>query len=484
MEKTLSYVDKEKTQMKNLGILSLLIFICACTPKVTEQVVDLSSTPVGEVDKRCFKFTDLPNSQAVIESHVLYRDFIRNNDFDNAYPLWKIAYEAAPAADGRRDFHFTDGIKIYNHKRKNTTDSTLVKAYMDTIDNIYMHWMYCSDDKGYVLSNKGFDFYFEFRDYFDDEEIFNILEEAVSLKGPQVPYYVINPFTDLVVKGLNEGYVTESEARKHAEFINERIKAGITSGVDQEAWQIIKEYAPLRLEVFEGIEGFFDCAYYVEKYYTLLNDNPDDCEVINDIYGKLRWAKCEETNEYLAAVKKVRDEKNCEVELAPALSESGQAVKDLKEGRFREAVKGFERLYESDSDPHRKAEYALLISKVYYGQLKDFPLSRTWALRAAGHRAKWGEPYMLIGKLYASSGPLCGPGVGFESQVVTWPAIDKWNYAKSIDAGVTAEANRLINTYSQYMPSREDIFFRSLKENDSFKVGCWIQETTTIRTAK
>ncbi len=470
--------------MKNLGLLLLVALLSACTPKVTEQISDETPTVSDDVDSRCFKFTDAPNSQSIIEYHVLYRDLIRTNDFDGAFPYWKRAYEAAPAADGRRDFHFSDGIRIYNHKRKNTTDSVLIASYMDTVEQIYDHWLYCSNDEGYILANKGFNHYFEFRDYYDDPEIFEILERSVELKGMEVPYYVINPFTDLVVRGLEEGYITEAEAQKYATFINDRVQAGIASGKDLEAWEVINQYAPVRLEVFEGIEGFFDCQYYVDKYFPIFQENADDCEVINDVYGKLRWAKCETANEALAAIIKVRAEKNCEEDLAPALTQSGQAIKDLKEGRFREAVKGFESLYASDTDLDRKAEYALLIAKIYYGQLKDFPLSRTWALRAASHRSKWGEPYMVIGKLYASSGPLCGPGVGFDSQIVTWPAIDKWNYAKSIDPSVTAEANKLINTYTQYMPSREDIFFRSLKENDSFRVGCWIQENTTIRTVK
>ena len=91
---------------------------------------------------------------------------------------------------------------------------------------------------------------------------------------------------------------------------------------------------------------------------------------------------------------------------------------------------------------------------------------------------------MLIGRLYASSGPLCGPGRGWDSQIVTWPAIDMWNKAKRVDANVAAEANKFINRYVKFMPTIEDVFQRGLKEGSSFRVGCWIDETTTIRVAK
>ena len=90
---------------------------------------------------------------------------------------------------------------------------------------------------------------------------------------------------------------------------------------------------------------------------------------------------------------------------------------------------------------------------------------------------------MLIGKLYASSGPLCGPGRGWDSQIVTWPAIDKWQYAKSIDPSVAEESDKLVRQYWQYMPKKEDIFFRQIAAGSSVRVGCWIQENTTVRTA-
>ena len=119
----------------------------------------------------------------------------------------------------------------------------------------------------------------------------------------------------------------------------------------------------------------------------------------------------------------------------------------------------------------------------YAKMIKNFSKARNWARQSAQYDSSNGEPYILIGKLYASSGPLCGPGRGWDSQIVTWPAIDKWRQAKRIDASVAEEANRLIARYRLYMPSKEDIHQRILEEGSSFRVRCWIQETTTIRAA-
>jgi tetratricopeptide (TPR) repeat protein len=155
----------------------------------------------------------------------------------------------------------------------------------------------------------------------------------------------------------------------------------------------------------------------------------------------------------------------------------------LKEGAFKKAIDAFieaEVLEETEED---KSKVNFIISKIYYAHLKNFPQARKYALKAAKQRPNWGEPYLLIGRLYASSGPLCGPGTGWDSQIVVWPALDKWNYAKTIDPSVSKEANKLIGQYARFMPSKEDLFFRTLQNGQSFRVGCWIQENTKIRTS-
>jgi len=142
--------------------------------------------------------------------------------------------------------------------------------------------------------------------------------------------------------------------------------------------------------------------------------------------------------------------------------------------------------YVAESEnPASRAKYNLLIAKIYYGtSIRNFSKSREYARLALKDQPNLGEAYLLIGKLYASSGPLCGPGRGWDSQIVTWPAIDMFNKAKSVDSSVAGEANKLIREYSKYMPSIEDIFLRQLLEDQSFFVGCWIQENTTIRAAR
>jgi hypothetical protein len=71
-----------------------------------------------------------------------------------------------------------------------------------------------------------------------------------------------------------------------------------------------------------------------------------------------------------------------------------------------------------------------------------------------------------------------------ESKAVFWAAVDKCIKAKSIDPSCSDRANSLIRSYTAAFPSMETIFFNDYNEGQSFQVGGWIGETTTIRARK
>ena len=101
--------------------------------------------------------------------------------------------------------------------------------------------------------------------------------------------------------------------------------------------------------------------------------------------------------------------------------------------------------------------------------------------KAISLNKNWGEPYLLIGQIYAESkGDLvaaqeCIPKAAY------WIAVDKFIEAKKADPSVETEANKLIATYSKYFPSKEDAFFCSINEGDTYKIGSWINEITSAR---
>jgi tetratricopeptide (TPR) repeat protein len=461
------------------------VFLYACTPKTTQPVVD-TQTKLAEpkaVPCPCFANLNPSERDQAENAFVLYKDFFGLGDYENALPLWKKAYTLAPGSNGRVKSHFDDGITLYADLMGKAQDTALRQSYMDTIHSIYAKRELCFDADQEYYAQKAFDYYYKLKDYLTEEEVYDAFVTAIEVGDGEIPYYIINPFTKVLYDRVYNESIDLGEASTYAVALGDAIEQGLSNcqGAACDSWTIINEYSPDLLSSFEGVDGFYNCEYYTSKYYALFEENPEDCKIINMAYSRLLRGGCAADHEKLMAIKMVKDDKCFVPPPPPGLLR--QAYTAYQDGDFNSAVSLFEQFVNENDDHEKKAKYLMLIAKIYYGDIKNYPKSRTYALKAADIKAGWGEPYILIGKLYASSGSLCGPGRGWDSQIVTWPAIDKFYYAKKIDPSAADEANKWINNYKKYMPKKEDIFLRGISAGSTFRVGCWIQENTIVRTA-
>jgi len=477
-----------------LSILFAFLLVSACTPKTGEKTTKVEEPkkdiPVKVDEGNCVKWVGKPFQEEAKQNHVLYRQELTEKNYKVAYDYWKKVFDVAPAANGRVDYQYSDGVKIYKGLLETETDPAKKESYIKEIMNLYSQAVECFPAKEAMYKGlKAYDLVYTFPNRVPDEEIFQLFKEVVDIKGKDSPAYVINPFTSLLVNGLLDEKISMSEAQKYAPKILDAIATATKKYKNKndpkwtsQGWDVVEGYAPARLEQLEGMEGFYDCAYYKNKYFSEYEGNKSDCEVVRSIRGKLNWAKCSPSDPKLAEINATYTA-NCKK--AVSTTTAAPMCRDFMEsGNYSQAISCYEEKADASTDNEKKAQYYLFIAKIYYGELKKFSQARKYARKAIQAKPNWGDPYILIGKLYASSGPLCGPGTGWDSQVVTWPAIDKWKKAKQVDPTVAAQANKLINRYEQYMPSKGDIFQRTLKEGGTYKVGCWIQENTIIRAAK
>lgn len=456
----------------------------SCSPKTavtsTEDAEQEEQKMEQEQKRPCKIFSDADYPGEAREAHVLYRDFLKNNSYEEAFGYWQKAYRMAPAADGNRDYHFTDGVRLYKWKYDQAESTAEKDSLWSEIEKLYTKAAECYPDKAVAYKGlKAFELFYNFPGRAENKEIYDLFAAVVEANGKQTPVYVINPFTDVLIKAVQAGEADTVQARSMVDTLKAALEYGLnhSTGANLEAFKIVESYAPSRFKELETVQGFYGCDYYVENYYHLFEENPQDCDQIRLVTSRLKWGGCDQnTPEYQKLLAAYKD--NCQVSAGPLK----QAYDCLNEADYTCAIEKFQLAADNTDDTEKKARYTLLISKIYYSHLRNFPRSREYALKAAEIRPSWGEPYMLIGRLYASSGPLCGPGRGWDSQVVTWIAIDMWQKAKSIDPSVTAEANKFIAQYRQYMPTTEDVFQNpDINEGDSYFIPCWIQRSTRVR---
>ena len=110
----------------------------------------------------------------------------------------------------------------------------------------------------------------------------------------------------------------------------------------------------------------------------------------------------------------------------------------------------------------------------------NYSEARNMAYNALKIRPNYGKAYILIGDLYAASAGRCNsddPNV--VPNAAYWAAADKYAKAAAVDATVAADAN----AKRARLPKvpLEETFKRGLSAGQSYHVGCWINENTTVR---
>ncbi|HHM21306.1 MAG TPA: tetratricopeptide repeat protein [Bacteroidetes bacterium] len=436
---------------------------------------------------QCDTWLNKPNKDALEEAHVLYRDFLKLKDYDNAFKYWKTAYEGAPAADGQRSSHYVDGRTLYLEMFKKETDEAKKKEYYNMIIRLFDEHVQCyPKEKALNLGLKVYEMFYNLRAPYP--ETLKACEEAVEAGADNTSYAIFVPYASIAVYNYKNGAMDAKQARDIYLRLTEIAEKKIAQGDEMAAYY---EQAKGAMDgVYAEIESeIFDCEYFKNKLEPDYRKDPEDIEMLKYIYNKLTGQGCDETDPFVAEIKNkyetvvaaINAEKLAQY-YAENPGEHGVAL--FKEGKFNEALAKFkEGIAQEEAgarDTEKLANYYFYMASVEFRQLGKYGEARTHARKAAALKKGWGRPYMLIGDMYAKASRSCGNDA-FDAQLAILAAIDKYAYAKSIDSSVAAEANKKIASYSAHKPSQEDAFMRKVNEGDKMTVPCWIGETVTVR---
>ncbi len=219
--------------------------------------------------------------------------------------------------------------------------------------------------------------------------------------------------------------------------------------------------------------GVADCATLNGFLAPKFEKEPGNVEVLKEIARFLKRSECTDLPLFTNVAEALyKAEPSAESAYNLAIMFLKRQEYDKTEAYLKEAI-------EKGTDPLDKAEYYLRMAQISLSK-KQFAESKKHAVEALKLNPNLGAAYLNIGKAYAFASKSYGED-DFDHASVFWVAVDKFNKAKQVDPALADEANGLIKTYSQYFPSKDEAFFRSVQAGDSFKVGGWINETTTAR---
>ena len=197
-----------------------------------------------------------------------------------------------------------------------------------------------------------------------------------------------------------------------------------------------------------------------------------DAAYLKGVIAVMKRLKCTNEDVYYAACEAAH---SIEPDASTAL---GCAYLHYRQGGIDESIRFFDESVELEEDTLKKADNCYSAAVALYSK-KMLGKARQYAEKAISYNGKYGQAYLLIAQMYASS-----PNWSHDATLnkcTYYAAIDKLQLAKSADPGVAEEAQKLITAYASQTPKEEDLFFLGLKKGSSVTIGGWINEKTTVR---
>lgn len=452
-------------------------------------------------NSQCASWNDSPQKEDAENAHSIYRQAIKSKDYALAFENWEKAFAIAPAADGKRDYHFTDGAQLYLEKFKTETDATKKEEYknqyLSLIDGAIACYnagsitsSKCADDEciqkriGYLSGRKAFDMFYHLNTPYSQTTA--ALKMAVEKSGNDAEYIVFDPYASIIVYQIEKEKMDKAEARSIYDELNAIADHNIANNTKLgAAYQQAKDAMNAKFAVIAHL--IFDCDFFVNKLRPEYEASPEDVEVWKKIVAKLKAQECDPSNPFLMEVEgKYKTWANTQNAAKQAEFEANNpailAKKCYDKGDFPCAVEKYKQAISNEVNAEKQASYYFSLASIQFRKLKDYGAARKSAREAAKLKPNWGRPFMLIGDMYGSSARNCGKS--WDQRLAILAAMDKYRYAKSIDSSVSDDANSRLSKYAASMPSLEDGFQRGIKEGQTVTVGCWIGETVKVKYKK
>ena len=424
------------------------------------------------------KYGETPeDSVECIMNLSLYTEFYKqwkgskykNPSIHDAIGPWRKVYTICPSA---RLGTYVDGVKMYSFFIRNETDEAAKDAYIDTLMTIFDKRIKYFGKDGYVLGRKGVALYsYRIQDY---EKAYEYLSKSIELDGNGTYPDVLVFFMRASKKMIDEGKASEDIIFDNYDLSSKIIESNLETNKDNAKklanWENVKGNINL---IFEP---FATCDAIIKIYTPKFTENPEDTKMLKKLIKLLDRKKCTDDPLYFEATVKLYD-----VEPSPESAYLiGKMLMQSKE--YEKSIDYLKQGGELLENVDDRADCFLYIAECYR-TLKNYSSARTYALKSSVERPADGNPYIMIGDMYAASASSCG-GNDIGKKAVYWVAVDKYKKAKQIDPEKADIANERIKSYSVYFPPKDDIFFHNLNEGDEYVVGCWINEKTKIRAAK
>ncbi|MDR1779237.1 MAG: tetratricopeptide repeat protein [Tannerella sp.] len=420
----------------------------------------------GEDSLRCLTNISLATSYAKV------------NNFSDAYPFWKIAYDECPAST--KDLYLY-GVRIVNWQISQETDPAKQATLIDDLMGVYdKRVKYFGDDprygKDWIVARKAQDYMRLKGENIDPKLMYGWLGEAVSEYKDKTDPLAVSLYMFASYKVMEKD---ESHKGKYVEdflesskIFDAEIEAAKAANDEKEVSNVEAMKADIERN-FAG-SGAADCETLARIYGDKIEQSKDDIKFLKETLVLLRRVQCQDSEVFFKASEYAhRIEPTAESAL-------GMGKQSLKNEDFELAEKYLLEAVNLSTETDVKGDIYYSLALMAYNN-KSYSKARTYCLQAVEADPAKGTPYLLIGNMYAATANSTSDDPVIR-KCAFYAAVDKFEKARQVDESVSAEAGKLISSYRQYFPTNEEIFMHpDLEKGKAVTIGGWIGERTIVR---
>jgi len=395
------------------------------------------------------------------EKNVIYTDAMKAKRYADAVEPLAWLLDNAPDLNPSL---YINGVKIYTSLAANTSDPVQKASYQNKTLELYDKRIEYFGKEIDILNRKAYAAYkFYKSDQSKYSDLFSLYEHLYEKSGKRIHTNNMVAYMDVIRKYKQSGgNLSDDEIIDRYDLINEIMDAKAATAENAAKFDKYREALDRMLTSVVTV----DCDFIQNNLGVKLSTNPSNTKLAKKIIGLSLAGKCSNDPVFLEAAIVVQKSEPT-YGMAKLIG-----VKSNANGDFETAVKYYNEAIDLADDESMKADIYFELA-VNYTKKNRKSQARAHALKAAKANPAMAKAYKLVGDLYLTSYVECKQGV---SKVE-----DRAVYIAAYNMYKKAGDKRMMQSSLEQFPSIEDIFELNLEEGQAVKVGCWINETVTIK---
>jgi len=397
------------------------------------------------------------------EKQAYYKLLLAQDKYAEAIVALNWLYENNP---NLHQTIYIEGESTLEKILENVEDKERQKRLKDSVIWMYDQRIEYFDNDGNTMDRKAYQaFQFYYKDPTKYPVLADLYAKAYEMNGVDISNFNLNSYM-LLAKLYHQKKPDEMPAEKVLDIhttISDIIEQKRNNGENRERLDKEQDKTDAWLS---SIKGILTCEFIESKLVPKFREDPTDLATAKKIFKYSVQAKCTSEPYFLEASEPVFNEKPS-FTLANAIGS-----RYLASGDLAKSLDYFDQAATLATTSEEKFD-ALMGQATINSKKGNKTRSRTLAYEALSAKPGSSEAYNLIGNLYYGSYDDCK---GEKSRV-----LDRVVFIAAYDMYQKAGNKRQMQACKEQFPSIEEIFNENYEEGQNITVGCWINQTVSLK---